>query len=253
MESKLGGPVAIVVGGGSGIGAGCATGLAAGGWQVGVIDLRPPELALPGVRAVEVADVRDPDALEAAVARLAEALGPADGLVYAAGVARVTPLLEIARKEWDLVVGVNLLGAFHALQSVGRGMAGRRRGAMVFISSVDADDPVAGLGHYCAAKAGLESLVRVAALELAEVGVRVNVVAPGVVRTPLMEPVLARPEVSAAFLEKVPLGRIGNPAEIAACVAFLLSDEASYVTGQTLKADGGMSLREHPRLLGIDA
>lgn len=239
----------IVVGGGSGIGAGCVTLLAERGWRVGVVDLRLPDETPAGAAELAVADVRDAVALEGAIAGLEGLLGPADGLVYAAGVARVTPLLEIQQKEWDLVVGVNLLGAFHALQAVGRRMAQRGRGAMVFISSVDADAPVAGLGHYCASKAGLESLVRVAALELGERGVRVNVVAPGVVRTPLMAPLLDRPEVAAEFLEKLPLGRLGSPEDIAACVAFLLSDDAAYVTGQTLKADGGMSLREHPRML----
>lgn len=86
-------------------------------------------------------------------------------------------------------------------------------------------------------------------LELGEQGVRVNVVAPGVVRTPLMAPMLDRPEVAAEFLERLPLGRLGTPGDVATCVAFLLSADAGYVTGQTLKADGGMSLREHPRML----
>ena len=239
----------IVVGGGSGIGAGCVTLLAERGWRVGIVDLRRPEELPPGAAAFAGADVRDAAGLETALATLEETLGSAEALVYAAGLARITPLLEIAAKEWDLIVGVNLAGAFHALQATGRRLVQRGGGAMVFISSVDADDPVAGLGHYCAAKAGLESLVRVAALELGGLGVRVNVVAPGIVRTPLMAPVLDRPEVEAEFLEKVPLGRIAAPAEIAACVAFLLSDDAAYVTGQTLKVDGGMSLREHPRIL----
>lgn len=239
----------IVVGGGSGIGAGCATLLAERGWQVGVIDLRRPDELPPGTAEFAVADVRDAAALEGAIGGLEGTLGPVGALVYAAGVARVTPLLDIPAKEWELVLGVNLAGAFHTLQAAGRRMAERGAGALVFISSVDADHPVAGLGHYCASKAGLESLVRVAALELGPRGVRVNVVAPGVVRTPLMAPLLDRPEVKAEFLEKVPLGRIAAPSEIAACVAFLLSDDAGYVTGQTLKVDGGMSLREHPRLL----
>ena len=240
---------AIVIGGGSGIGAGCAALLAERGWTVGVADLRRPDELPAGTAAFALADVRDAEALTAALDELEASLGPTAALVYAAGVARVTPLLEIPVKEWELVLGVNLVGAFHALQAVGRRMAERGRGALVFISSIDADHPVAGLGHYCASKAGLESLVRVAALELGERGVRVNVVAPGVVRTPLMAPVLDRPDVAAAFLERIPLGRLGATADIATCVAFLLSADAAYVTGQTLKADGGMSLREHPRML----
>src|SRR5207237_1090813 len=163
--------------------------------------------------------------------------GPFEAAVHAAGTARVTPLLELTRKEWDLVVGVNLTGAWNVLSAVARRFVDHGGGAFVALSSVDAERPVAGLAHYCASKAGLESLVRVAALELGGRGIRVNTVAPGVVATPLMGPVLDRPDVRDDFLEHIPLGRIADPEEIASVVAFLLSDDARYVTGHTLVAD----------------
>jgi len=240
---------AIVVGGGSGIGRACAELLAERDWRVAVLDLRTPERAPAGVEAVLDVDVRDAEAVQQAVAEAEERVGPLTGAVHAAGTARVTPLLEITPKEWQLVIDVNLTGAWNVLAAVARHFeAGGGGGAFVAVSSVDSVRPVAGLAHYCASKAGLESLVRVAALELGAAGVRVNAVAPGVVATPLMEPMLTRSDVREDFLEHIPLGRIADPGEIASTVAFLLSDEACYVTGHTLVADGGMSLREHARL-----
>jgi len=240
---------AVVVGGSSGIGRACAELLVERGWSVVVLDLRAPEVALAGVEAVIEVDVRDTDAVEDALTDAEARIGAFTGAVHAAGTARVTPLLELTRKEWDLVVGVNLTGAWNVLSAVARRLvANGGGGTFVALSSVDAQRPVAGLAHYCASKAGLESLVRVAALELASAGVRVNAVAPGVVETPLMDAVLAEPEVLAEFLEHIPLGRVAEPLEIASVVAFLLSDDARYVTGQTLIADGGMALREHAQL-----
>ncbi len=239
---------AVVVGGGSGIGRACAELLVERGWRVVVLDLRAPEDEIAGVGAVIAVDVRDTDAVEDALTEAEARMGVFDAVVHAAGTARVTPLLELTRKEWDLVVGVNLTGAWNVLSAVARRFAERGGGAFVALSSVDAARPVAGLAHYCASKAGLESLVRVAALELGSAGIRVNAVAPGVVQTPLMEPVLAEPGVREEFLEHIPLGRVAEPLEIASVVAFLLSDDARYVTGQTLIADGGMALREHARL-----
>jgi NAD(P)-dependent dehydrogenase (short-subunit alcohol dehydrogenase family) len=238
----------VVVGGGSGIGRACAELLVERGWRVAVLDLRVPEVALEGVEAVLEVDVRNADAVEEALTDTEAQIGELTGAVHAAGTARVTPLLEITRKEWDLIVGVNLTGAWNVLSAVARRFAARGGGVFVAVSSVDAQRPVAGLAHYCASKAGLESLVRVAALELGAAGIRVNAVAPGVVETPLMEAVLSEPAVRADFLEHIPLGRVAEPLEIASVVAFLLSDDAGYVTGQTLIADGGMALREHPHL-----
>jgi NAD(P)-dependent dehydrogenase (short-subunit alcohol dehydrogenase family) len=239
---------AVVVGGGSGIGRACAQLLVERGWRVAVLDLRAPETALAGVEAVIEVDVRDHDAVEEALTEAEEHVGAFAGAVHAAGTARVTPLLEIAQKEWELIVGVNLTGAWNVLSGVARRFSARGGGAFVALSSIDSQRPVAGLAHYCAAKAGLESLVRVAALELAGAGIRVNAVAPGVVETPLMSSMLSEPDVRADFVEHIPLGRVGDPLEIASVVAFLLSDEAGYITGQTVIADGGMALREHAHL-----
>jgi NAD(P)-dependent dehydrogenase (short-subunit alcohol dehydrogenase family) len=173
--------------------------------------------------------------------------GGLGAVVYAAGTARITPLLEIAEREWDLVIGVNLTGAFNVLQAAAPHVA--PGGSCTVISSVDSAAPVAGLSHYSAAKAGTEALVRSGALELGHRGVRCNAVLPGVVRTPLMAPVLDRGDVADTFVRQTPLGRIAEPADIADVVVFLASPAARWVTGVSLAVDGGMSLREHPTLL----
>ncbi len=234
---------ALVVGGASGIGRACAEALTASDWAVVVADLKPPADD-DGALAV---DVRDPEALVAATAAVVESHGDLGSVVYAAGTARVTPLLEIEPAEWELVLGVNLSGAFNTLRAAAPHLG--EGGSFTAISSIDSAAPVPGLAHYCASKAGLEALVRSAALELGPRGVRVNAVLPGLVRTPLMEPVLARPGVTEAFVAQTPLGRVAEGAEIADVVAFLASPAARWITGASLPVDGGMALREHPRLL----
>lgn len=233
----------LVVGGASGIGRACADAMLAAGWPTVVADLRPsPDDGL----AIAV-DVRDHEAVREAVDEIAATHGGIAGVVYAAGTARVTSLLEIDVAEWDLVIGVNLTGAFHVIQTCAPHLS--EGGSVTIISSVDSTAPVAGLAHYSAAKAGAEALVRSAALELGPRGVRCNAVLPGVVRTPLMEPMLARPEVADAFVAQTPLGRLGEVGDIAEVVVFLASHAARWVNGVSLPVDGGMSLREHPELL----
>jgi len=234
---------ALVVGGASGIGRACADALGAAGWTTVIADLRP----LDGDAGSIALDVRDRDAAADAAAQIASEHDGIGAVVYAAGTARVTPILEIEPREWDLVLGVNLTGAFNVLQACAPHMP--EGGSFTVISSVDSAAPVPGLAHYCASKAGVEALVRSAALELGPSGIRCNAVLPGVVRTPLMEPMLARPDVADAFVAQTPLGRIADGADIAEVVAFLASPEARWVTGVSLPVDGGMSLREHPRLL----
>jgi NAD(P)-dependent dehydrogenase (short-subunit alcohol dehydrogenase family) len=235
--------VALVVGGASGIGRACADSLAEAGWTTLVADLKP---AADDPTAVAL-DVRDHAAVAAAVEALVAEHGELGTVVYAAGTARVTPILEIEPGEWDLVLGVNLSGAFNTLRASVPHI--REGGCFTAISSIDSAAPVPGLAHYCASKAGLEALVRSAALELGERGVRANAVLPGLVRTPLMEPMLARPGVAEAFVAQTPLGAIAEGAEVADVVTFLASPAARWITGASLPVDGGMALREHPQLL----
>jgi NAD(P)-dependent dehydrogenase (short-subunit alcohol dehydrogenase family) len=247
-EARAGGPgpasagIALVVGGASGIGAACVVALSAAGWHTVVAD-RQPDPADP--EAITF-DVRDRDLAFAAVESLVAAHGALGAVVYAAGTARVTPILEIEGKEWDLVVGVNLSGAFNLLQATVPHLAAG--GSYLAISSIDSQAPVHGLAHYCATKAGVEALVRSAALELGPRGIRCNAVLPGLVRTPLMADQLNQPGVEEAFLRQIPLGGIAEGAEIADVVAFLASDAARWITGAAIPVDGGMALTEHPRL-----
>jgi 3-oxoacyl-[acyl-carrier protein] reductase len=232
---------ALVFGGSSGIGRSCVEALGAAGWSAAVFDLKPAT----GEDATAL-DVRDRDAVFAAVAELAESKGPLGTVVYAAGTARVTPILEVEPREWDLILGVNLSGAFNALQATAPHIA--PGGSYTAISSIDSQAPVAGLAPYCASKAGLEALIRSAALELGPDGVRCNAVLPGLVRTPLMEAQLQRPGVEDAFLAQTPLRGIATGVEIGDVVAFLASPAAGWITGASIPVDGGMSLTEHPKL-----
>ena len=235
---------ALVVGGASGIGAACVAGLAEDGWAVAVADRQVPGDGVE-TRSATV-DVRDPRALQQTTDELVDN-GPLHGLVYAAGIGRVAPLAEITAQQWQLVVEVNLNGAFHAVRAALPHMVSGA--AIVLISSIDSTAPVSGLGHYCASKAGLDALGRSIALELGPRGIRCNIVAPGPVRTPLMNDVFHRPGVEEAFTSRVPLGTLAEPSQIADVVVFLLSASASHLTGARVPVDGGMSLREHPSML----
>lgn len=244
--ATLGDGVVVIVGGASGIGQACAQLLHTDGAKVVIVD-RQSATPGHGFAGWQTLDVRDRGATFSTIETISAEHGPPRGLIYAAGTARVTPLTEIDEQEWALVRGVNLDGAFYSLQAAALAMR-PRGGAIVLISSMDAASPVDGLAHYCAAKAGVEALVRSAAIELGADGVRVNAIAPGVVRTPLMASQLADEEIETAFLERIPLGRIAESHDIAATAAFLLSDAGNWITGATIPVDGGMRLRAHPRL-----
>jgi NAD(P)-dependent dehydrogenase (short-subunit alcohol dehydrogenase family) len=219
--------------------------LAEAGWTVLVADLKAPADGAPAA-AASTMDVRDADDVDSVTAELASGRH-LSGLVYAAGVGHVAPFSELSPSRWRFVVDVNLTGAYHVARSATSRMVDG--GSIVFISSVDSERPVPGLASYCASKAGVEALSRSIALELGSRGIRSNVVAPGVVQTPLMRDILAKPYMRDAFTAQTPLGAIATPSQIAATVRFLLSDDASHITGARIAVDGGMSLREHPSML----
>jgi NAD(P)-dependent dehydrogenase (short-subunit alcohol dehydrogenase family) len=237
-DQRLAGRRALVTGGRSGIGAATCEQLAAAGAGVVTLDL------VAG--ADVVADVRDAEAVEAAVDKATELLGgPPDLLVASAGIYRIAGLLELTPEAWDETVETNLRGVFLSGTAVARRLvAVGAPGAIVNLSSIaalvgDADEPSA---HYGAAKAGVVSLTRQMAIELAPHGIRVNCVCPGMIDTPMLR-VMDDAERGARVLrDSVPLRRLGTAAEVASVIVFLASDEASYVTGAAVPIDGGATL-----------
>jgi NAD(P)-dependent dehydrogenase (short-subunit alcohol dehydrogenase family) len=241
--------VAIVTGAGSGIGAAVARRLAADGARVIVSGLAsdPIEDVAQAIRDAGgtalalAADVARFEDVSAAVDRAVAEFGRLDQAVNCAGVApRLVPLAETAIDEWQRVTSINLSGVFHALRAEIPVMLSGGGGAIVNIASIQATLPLVNGSPYSAAKCGVVGLTRNAAIENADKGVRVNAVSPGITDTPM---VASEPEVSAQVVAYVPMGRIARPDEMASAVAFLLSDEAAYITGSELIVDGGLTLR----------
>lgn len=231
----------LVTGGGAGIGEGIAQVLASRGWHVLVNDADEAGAkrvagavggtALPG-------DVRsDPLAL---IHMAVEAAGPLHALVNNAGIIRRSQLADTSEADLDLVYAVNLKAMVRLAQAALPHLQASA-GALVNISSIAAENPQPGAGFYSMSKAGVSAFTRQAALEWGPLGVRVNAVAPGLIRTAMAEAVYAVPELHEKRRMMMPLRRIGVPAEIGKVVAFLLSDDASYVSGQVIAVDGGFS------------
>jgi 3-oxoacyl-[acyl-carrier protein] reductase len=242
--------VAIVTGAGSGIGRAIAGAFAAEGAAVVIADINAEageraaaELTAAGGTAVAIpADVADEDQVAALVAGAAERLGKVDILVNNAGVVAHRLLVEMEREVWDRQLAVQLTGPFLVSRHVARHLLARGApGRIVNISSVSALMGRVKGGAHCASKAGLTLLTKVLAMELGEHGITVNAVAPGLIDVPAQRDEL---NLSSAYkqryLQEVPLGRIGEPADIARMVLFLCSDEAAWVTGQLHVVDGGL-------------
>jgi NAD(P)-dependent dehydrogenase (short-subunit alcohol dehydrogenase family) len=247
-------PVALVTGASRGIGAATATALAAAGHDVAVAsrtvaDLEAVAAACEalGARALVVpTDVLVEAQVRAAVTRTAEELGGLDVLVNNAGWnSFMAPLVDLRPSGWEKGLTLNLTQAFWALQEAGRIMLEQGSGSVVNVASLAGVASSPGMVHYGAAKAGLINLTRNAAIEWGSRGVRVNAVAPGWVRTSLNEFAWTNEQMSQALVAGAPLGRWGEPREIADAIAFLAGPGASYITGQTLVIDGGLSLGSH--------
>lgn len=243
-STSSGGRVVIVTGGASGIGAEVCRRFAASGAQVAVFDRDASGAAAVadevGGRAFTV-DVVDDEAVADAVGVVAAEWGAPTDLVANAGVGRAKGLWDYTAREWAMIVGVNLTGTWTCLRAVLPLMVEAGRGSVVNVASLTGIRPTMGEGPYSAAKAGVIALTASAALEAAP-HVRVNCVAPGMVRTPMTELVTGNADWVAAAEAGTPLGRVGEAGEVADVVMFLASDAASYVTGQTIVVDGGSVL-----------
>jgi len=244
---KLENRKAVITGAGRGIGRAIAATLASHGAHVAIVDIdgetaeaTAREMSDAGAvaRAYEL-DITDSDAVVSSFKVIAEEMGGLDILVNNAGLTRDNLLLRMSPDDWDLVMNVNLKGAYNCIRAAVRPMMSQRSGRIISIASVVGILGNAGQANYAASKAGLIALTKSVAKEFASRGITANAVAPGFIKTPMTESLSDK--VREGFMSMVLLKRFGTTADVANLVAFLASDEADYITGQTINVDGGMT------------
>jgi 3-oxoacyl-[acyl-carrier protein] reductase len=251
--TDLKGKVVFVTGASSGIGAATARLFASLGARVaigfhhnkkGALELMESITAAGGTAVAAVGDFRKVSEIRAVIDQVVKEFGPIDVLVNNAGsLVKRAPIRELTEELWNDVISLNLKSAVFASKAVAPSMIERRTGAIVNVVSIAAHNGGGlGAGTYATAKAGLISFTKSLAKELAPHGIRVNAVSPGVIDTPFHE-VFSTPEMMATFVKAIPLGRVGTPQEVASVIAFLASDAAGYVVGETIEINGGQLMR----------
>ncbi len=252
---KLAGKVACVTGSGQGIGQAIAIRLAQEGADV-IVDDRVigesaeqtlAEIRRCGRRAMAVqGDLSNPADDRRVIAEGVAQMGRIDILVNNAGVEKRADFWDVTEADFDFVLGINLRGTFFITQDFVKHLRETNRpGRIINISSVHEELPFPHFSTYCASKGGLKMLCRDLAIELAPLGITINNIAPGAIETPINKALLNNPELLKMLLEKIPLGRLGTPKDVAGLAAFLASDDAAYITGSTLFVDGGLLWNYH--------
>lgn len=226
---------AVVTGGGSGIGLAVVERLRKDGLQVAALDLKPADTP-----SAFTADVTDRAQIDAALSDIRERLGPVTVLVNAAGLDGFKRFANIDFADWQRLIDVNLNGVFHMIQAVLPDMLDAGWGRIVNISSSSVHSGAAGMAAYVSSKSGVLGLTKVLALEFARKGITVNTIPPGFIDTPMMRATAERGFIDVGKqIDATPVGRIGLPEDIAAACAFLVSEEAGYITGQVIGVNGG--------------
>jgi NAD(P)-dependent dehydrogenase (short-subunit alcohol dehydrogenase family) len=252
MTLRLDGKIAVVTGGLSGIGAAIARRMADEGATVIAADLSSNETRLGyGTLMPLRVDVQDPGSVELMVREVTDRHGRLDCMVNSAGIGSETPFLQTTLESFDRILAINLRGTFIVGQAAARAMKQTGGGSIVNISSVSGITGNTGRSAYGASKWGVVGLSRVMAIELAALGIRVNVLAPGAVETPLVDRMLPKGQAG-QWTEHTPLHRYARPEEVAGAAVFLCSGDASYITGHVLVVDGGFSAAGLTAAAGAD-
>jgi NAD(P)-dependent dehydrogenase (short-subunit alcohol dehydrogenase family) len=250
MYKDLKNKVAIVTGARRGMGRTHALKLAQEGVKVVVSDISEEDCQKvvdeikknKGEAMAVKCDVTKKEEVDNMVKATVDKWGKVDILVNNAGICQFKPFLELTEEDWDRTIDINLKGYFLCAQAVSKEMAKQKSGRIINIASVASGQVGIGMAtlvHYCASKGGIIAITESLAVELAPFGIRVNAIAPGMIETPMIDPVEQDPKLMEAMLAKIPIGRAGKPEEVSNLVLFLASDASSYMTGSTVVIDGG--------------